>query len=370
MQKKNRVKTIIGICDAPNTTTFRYRIYNLARALENSAEFSLHYFYQSEINAIADYIPNISALLISRTPWTWEIQNIATVARAFGIPVIFDIDDYIFDLNAIPLLSSTLNVRLNSTHEYNHWAAHVGRFEMTANLADFFTATNPYLGEKLGHKFGKPFFCIENSLNQEQIAISQRICEVKKQAKSDGNFVIGYFSGTPSHINDFKIITSEIIRLLDNYPTMKLLVVGFMNFPQEINPYISAGRVITHPLVDFFELQILMAQVDVSIVPLVDNIFTNCKSELKFFEGAIVDVPTCATPIYSYSQSIQHEKTGFLCRQGQWYSTIAKIYEGKYDLKKICAGAKEYCLKHYGVSYLRKQAEAVYAQITSENKAD
>ncbi len=59
-----------------------------------------------------------------------------------------------------------------------------------------------------------------------------------------------------------------------------------MEFPEEMQPFIEEGRITFAPFVDFVELQRLIAEVDVNIFPLVQNTFTNCKSQLKFFEAA------------------------------------------------------------------------------------
>src|SRR5574344_2137514 len=100
-------------------------------------------------------------------------------------------------------------------------------------------------------------------------------------------FILCYFSGTASHVNDFKLISPEIKMLLEDFKDMKLLIVGFMEFPAYMNQLINEGKIIYKSLVDFLELQRLIAEVDVNIVPLIENTFTNCKSELKFFEACI-----------------------------------------------------------------------------------
>ena len=58
----------------------------------------------------------------------------------------------------------------------------------------------------------------------------------------------------------------------------------------------AMGRVVREPFVDFIELQRKIAEVDVNLVPLVNNEFSNCKSELKFYEASIVGTVTCAAP--------------------------------------------------------------------------
>ena len=71
------------------------------------------------------------------------------------------------------------------------------------------------------------------------------------------------------------------------------------------------------------------AKVDINIVPLVNNEFSNCKSELKYFETAIVGTPTCATPSFTYSSAIENGENGYLCEKGEWLRAFEKLYNRK-----------------------------------------
>ena len=99
-----------------------------------------------------------------------------------------------------------------------------------------------------------------------------------------------------------------------------------MELPKYMMHFIAEKRIAILPPVDFLELQKLTASVDVSIVPLVVNEFTNCKSELKFFESAIVDTMTVASDSFAYTQCIKNGENGFLCKPIQWYDVLKEIY--------------------------------------------
>ncbi|MBO4632767.1 MAG: hypothetical protein J5858_12655 [Lentisphaeria bacterium] len=368
--RESKLKRVVLIYDAPNTSSFRYRVYNVKQALDGNGQIHISYFYRYELPSLKPYVSKIDLMVFSRCQWTLEIQDIYTLLKNNRIPIVFDIDDLFCDLDQIQLITNTLNVELNSYDAYTYWSASISRTFMVAKMADYYIATNAYLGQKLSRQFqGKPYYVIENSLNREQVQISEEICRKKRLHTPDkSRFIMGYFSGTPSHINDFKIIAPEIMELLHNFPEMILRVVGFMDFPEYMNKMREQGRIEFRPLVDFMELQVEMGQVDLNIVPLVDNEFTNCKSELKFFEASVVDTLTCATPIYSYAHSIRHGSTGFLCRPGEWYRTIADIFQGRYDTEKILAEAKTYCLDRYYGANFKNQALQVFNDILTRSR--
>ena len=85
---------------------------------------------------------------------------------------------------------------------------------------------------------------------------------------------------------------------------------------------------------------------DLNIVPLINNDFTNCKSELKFFEASIVGTLTCASPSNCFENCIQNGQTGFMCEEGDWYPTLEKIFKGEYA-PSMRPQACEYCLDKY-----------------------
>jgi hypothetical protein len=87
--------------------------------------------------------------------------------------------------------------------------------------------------------------------------------------------------------------------------------------------------------------------VDVNIVPLVNNEFTSCKSELKFFEAGIVGTVTCAAPAYIYEKVIEHGKNGYLCRQGEWYTVIKKMYVNGVS-PEVAGAARNFSMETYG----------------------
>jgi glycosyltransferase involved in cell wall biosynthesis len=103
-----------------------------------------------------------------------------------------------------------------------------------------------------------------------------------------------------------------------------------------------------------------MAEVDVNIAPLVINDFTNCKSELKFFEAAAVETTTIASPNYSFKKAITDGKNGFLAKPEEWYQKLEYLYNHPEENRKIALEAKKYALKHYYGEEFLKEVEETY----------
>lgn len=342
-----------------DTSTFRYRCYNVYQ-ITKIGKWQSVYFFLNELNYIEKMLDMCDLIILSRVQWSYPLDSLIKSARKKEKPVLFDVDDLVCHISYLPLLTNTLNVHFGSEVDYDFWFAYVSRHQAVASQVDGFITTNPFLGQMLTKMFNKPYRVIINSLNNEQLMVSEQCREKKKNTAYRLPFTIGYFSGTPSHINDFRVIYQELIQLLEDFPDIILQVVGFMEFPKEMHELIKKKRVQFTPLVDFMELQRLVAQVDVNIVPLLRNTFTNCKSELKFFEAAAVDTVTVATPTYTYEHSIQHGETGFLCNQGQWYDTITELYKNTELRKHVAKQAEKYCLTTYAGTAFNKQVCSAY----------
>ncbi|KAI9024713.1 hypothetical protein DFJ74DRAFT_665870, partial [Hyaloraphidium curvatum] len=72
-----------------------------------------------------------------------------------------------------------------------------------------------------------------------------------------------------------------------------------------------------------------LCRFDVNLAPLQpDNPFTAAKSELKFFDAALVRVPTVASPVGPFRAAIADGRTGFLAGTGRadgWYARIEAL---------------------------------------------
>lgn len=339
-------KKILYVYERVDSSTFRYRVYNMCQSLRYGDKYAGTYFFENELEIAESYLSQVELVVIARTRWSLKLDNFISKARREGIRILFDVDDIVVDLETLPLLMNTSNVDFNLPQNYDYWFSYVGRLWLTGNLCDGVISTNKFLAENISRVYKKPSFIINNFLNDEQIELSKKIFEEKIKTQSDDPFVIGYFSGSPSHANDFKVVASEIEELMKKYKNINLEIAGYIDLPNNLIEFLHQGRIILSDFVDFLTLQKKISRVDVNIVPLIDNKFTNCKSELKFFEAAIVGTITCATPTYVFKNNIQDGENGFLCEEGEWYTAIERIYKKEID-KSIILRVNKYCLEKY-----------------------
>lgn len=350
---KEGKKLALYFVEKPDSSTFRYRCYNTFTATRNSRKWQAVYFFKNEIKTVEELLPKSSVLIFGRQSGQEKlVTRLVELAHQNNLKSGLDIDDLVFDMKYLDMMLDTIGEKVNQSY----WLAYFASVQAMARQMDFFITTNQFLVDKLQGSYDKPCVVIKNSLNSEQVSASRAYCMRKV---SHHNFILGYFSGSPTHAKDFATAEPGIIKFLHTHDDTVLNVVGFMRFSDETKKLVSAGRIKFLPMVDFRKLQRLMSEVDINLAPLVENDFTNCKSELKFFEAAIVETPTIASPTYAFKHAIKDGKTGFLAKPGEWFDKLEYVYNHREEAQKIALAAKDYCLEtYYGKNFLAQVEEA------------
>ena len=348
-------KLALYYVEKPDSSTFRYRCYNTYQATMQSKKWQAVYFFKQELSVVEELLPSSSLLIMGRQSGQEKnVERLISLAHKNGIKAGLDIDDLVFDMKYLDLMLDSIGEKANKSY----WMSYFGSVQSMAKHMDFFVTTNKYLSDRIKESYRKPCREIRNSINDEQVSASN--VYVKRKERDDGKFVMGYFSGSPTHKKDLDEALPEIVEFLDRHEDAVLEVVGYMKFSKKIEDYVTKKRIRFVPFVDFRKLQKLMAEVDVNVAPLLVNEFTNCKSELKFFESAIVETVTIASPTYTFKKAISNGENGFLAKPGEWYDKIEFLYDNPEERQKIAKVAREYALEHYHGKEFLKEVEAVY----------
>jgi glycosyltransferase involved in cell wall biosynthesis len=320
-----RERRIAYFYEVPDVTTFRYRVLNMIEALSAapSCGISASWFTRADLAYFDRFVDRAHALVICRTRYDTTINRMISYARARSVRVIFDIDDLIFDPDYVHLLLHTLDLPQDSQQAWDVWFAAVARLGATLRLCDRAIVPNRFLAEHVSRYAPSVApAVIPNYLNRLQQEISEKIWCAKRNSHfaRDDRIHLGYFSGTPTHNRDFEIASTALAKILDQDRRIVLRIVGFMDLKGPLLEH--RDRIEMHPFQDFLNLQRLTGEVEINLAPLQINTFTNCKSELKYFEAAIVGTPTIASPTFAFRSAISDGKNGFLACAHQWETKI------------------------------------------------
>jgi glycosyltransferase involved in cell wall biosynthesis len=307
--------------ESQDSSTFRYRVFNMVEALNSTpAEFSAAFFTLDDLTAMNRVINATDILVLCRVRYTDVINNLIMQARAKGCKVFYDIDDLIFDTEYAHLVINTLGEQL-SDKMWNRFFAYMSRLGTVMKLCDSVIVTNKQLAACAAEYAQIKAHVAPNFLNDAQLHLSRQLYKVKREAnfKRDDTIHVGYFSGSPTHNRDFSIVLPVLTRLLQHDKRVKLRLGGFLEAP-ELEPF--SDRIEKFPMQDFLNLQLLQAKTEINLVPLQSNLFTDCKSDLKYFEAAIVGTVTVASPAFAYRESIKDGTNGFLASDQDWETKI------------------------------------------------
>ena len=285
---------------------------------------------------------NASHIVIYRSPISPELLRLCHLAKEYGKPVFFDIDDLVFDTVYTDQLSYTQG--LNSVEKGNYDAGVRNYGYMLENCDGAITSTNQ-LQEEL-YKYQSKVLLNRNLASDDLIAISSQY--IKDYSQTSDIVKIGYFSGSISHNENFELIKPAIKQLLTKYSNVQLHIVGILDIPQDMKPF--ENQIVTHDYVDWDKLPALISEVDINLAPLVDSIFNRAKSEIKWIEAALVKVPTVASKIGAFSDAVVDGETGLLATDEEWFDKLEALVLSPELRQKIADAAYRAVLENCTLS--------------------
>ncbi|MEZ0309274.1 MAG: glycosyltransferase [Ramlibacter sp.] len=331
-----------------DNSTFRYRIHNMVEVL-NDAEGNIgaSYFFLADLTHLEEIADVATMLVICRTRYDHRINRLVAAFHRRGKRVLFDIDDFVFNTDYTHLLVNNLDLDVDNPQVWNDWFAYMARLGETFKLCDGGITTNGFLAQRMREFADVPVTVIPNFMNREQLALSDRVFEAKADQSpgSDGLVHLGYFSGSPSHNRDFAIVVPTLEELLEEDDRLGVVVVGYIEAGPRLERF--GSRVKRYPFQDYVNLQRLIGSVEFNLMPLQFNTFTDCKSELKYFEAAAVGTLSIASPSHVYAGAMKHGDTGYLARSYQWKTVIREALDALPGYRAMARRARADSLAKY-----------------------
>ncbi|MBC8078197.1 MAG: hypothetical protein H7Y32_19115, partial [Chloroflexales bacterium] len=220
-------------------------------------------------------------LYLYRLPLTSRTVPLLLAARLARIPVVFDSDDLVWD---------------EDERRYNNLDAHYDaativaivktarRLALLMRRVDAFVFATPYLARLAEQRFHQPAYVNANAVSAAMIAAAEEAC-ARRVRPDDGPVTIGYFCGTPrAHDEDFALVAPVLRVLLDQQPHLRLRCYGDLRIPNAL-AVLGPARIERRSAVRWEELLAHVAEVDITIAPLIDNPQRRAKSAVKVLEA-------------------------------------------------------------------------------------
>lgn len=248
----------------------------------------------------------------------------------------YDIDDYIFNYQAIK------DIGFLKGKEYRNYENYTNQIRKCMEISDGYIVSTESLKRVIENQFPNKEVIVNRNVASMEMTISSLTLE-----KVQKDYItIGYFSGTKTHNDDFESIKEELISIMRQNKKVHLLIGGQIELPADFNEV--KDQVETFKFVSWQELPHLISKADINLMPLENTIFHECKSENKWMEAALVNVPTIASWNRELALVIHDGEDGFLCKNSEeWTEKLCQLIEDNELRNRMAQNAHERVTKEY-----------------------
>lgn len=344
----------INGCYLPHPS--RYRVAHQREQLW-AADVSSNKVFYSDITL--DMVRMYRVFVFFRCPFTDEIGEFIAKAKECNKVVLYDIDDLMIDISYTKTIK-----HIDEMPEADRKIYYDGieRNQKVLRMCDGAITTTERMAEEL-QKYVPKVYINRNVASEEMLMLSEK---AYKEKKTDGNIRLGYFSGSITHNADFELIQPVIVRLMERYENLILVLCGEIDLPKELRPF--SKRIEVTPFCDWKELPNRIANVDINLAPLEESIFNEAKSENKWVEAALVRVPTVASDVGAFHMMITSGENGILCKTEQdWENALIALIEDEGKRLALANSAFLYCKQNCTSVYTAAKFGAYIRSIMKPN---
>ncbi len=327
-----RVLIVSGITGAP----LRYRGFLAKEALESvGVHADVHMYRDAEVPRKAR---SADAVVLYRVPATEQVLDLVNMIRQRPepVPVLFDIDDLIFDpsirTQLDPMLTKVAGLDLDL-----YWQG-IRRYRTTLEAADAYIGSTAMLCEQVTELTGIPAHRWYNGVGRQVARISD--FELYRP-RASGPVRMGYLSGTNTHNEDWAFVEPAIAQVLRRRPEVELWIGGLLDPSSALREF--GDRIRRLPLKPWPELPGVLRDLDINLAPLEPNkSFNEAKSAIKWLEAALTRTPTVASPTLPFREAITHGSTGLLAQTvDDWVEALLQLTDDALLRHRIGHAARE-----------------------------
>ncbi len=334
------VKDVLFVNGCELSHPQRYRVDHQIEQLEACGLTVDKIYY---LNVTPDMAKFYRAIAIFRCPITEEVRELVDKAHYFNKKVFYDIDDLVIDTKYTDTIKYVQQMGENEKRGYDDGVKRMGE---TMSLCDYCITTTPALAREL-RKYGKEVFVNRNVMSEEMVKLS---LEAVEKAQKGNKVRIGYLSGSITHNPDFEMIEPAIVRIMEEFPEVELLIMGYLDLPKDLEKF--SERIVQENYADWRNLPEIIAGLDINLAPIEKTVFNEAKSENKWTEAALCRVVTVASDFGAFREVIEDGETGMLCKNTKdWYEKLKKLVTNAELRREIGKKAQDKVLKEYVSTY-------------------
>ncbi|MFL0789665.1 MAG: glycosyltransferase, partial [Prochlorococcus sp.] len=312
---------------------FLYRVEQKRQQLE-SLYCDVEVVYVEELNSwcIANKLLWADRLVVCRLPGTYQALRVIELAHRFGVEVLYDIDDLIFDAeNFPPPLSSYGGTISEAVHA--GLAMDAPAFMAAMKQADRLIFSTPTLASRwkdMQSDLSKPVHVLPNLAPPELLrAAIDALSRLEQHHQKPLRLLVS--SGTLAHKQVWEEELAPALReILKRYPEVQLDLVGSVSWPDNLQETELSGRIRSVPFSDFPAYLNHLRRAHIGLAPLEPGIVTDAKSAIKWMEYSMLGLASVVSPTVTYRDDLSEgEHVLFASDQEGWVRAIDRLISDK-----------------------------------------
>ena len=293
------------------------------------------------------------------TPYWGVLAFLECLKEVYRKPVITEMDDWIFDVPSYNIAS----------HPYQPNSDREKVALRQIEISDALIVSTNFIAESIRALFpGKPVYVVRNGIDFDLWDSAKAGPTVKKQ---DGRIRIGY-TGCGNHGGDLEHIKRPLLAILDEFPNVEFVTSGAMRRGRKDAPVViehERSYVLNQwASIDDWPSAVKGWQMDIGIAPLLDVTFNRAKSNLRWLEYSALGIPTVASNVRPFRDSIEDGKDGFVCASRKaWYETLRGLIIDAGKRRSVGAAAYKRVKAGFNMDDVAKSYRSILEVIKRES---
>ncbi|MEP5765007.1 MAG: glycosyltransferase [Halieaceae bacterium] len=323
---------IVGALDLPQCR--KYRVIQKAEMLQGLG-IECRVSHIQDTVRVFNLMQEATHLMLYRVAQSTQAEAYIAEARRLGLRIIYDIDDPIFDRR---VYADNRNLETLEPGEREALLQSSEQYLEVMRQCEFCTVSTSAMAELVAGHLPLETFIWRNAVDAESALLAE---QARAAAESTGDGpLIAYMSGSRAHDRDFDSIAEVLAQLLGRHEELRLMLVGYVQLPQSLTAF--SERIEIVPFGNYFEYFAALARADLTVVPLLHDSFNECKSAIRYFEAALLGLPTVASGVGQFREVIEHGVDGYLAETPeQWLELLEQLLQQPELRRSVGERARE-----------------------------
>jgi len=317
-------------------------------------------------NNVTDFIDSLvgaRAAVFYRVAATPNVLRAIIHAKSMGLDTYYEVDDLIFDSDFYPDPFESFEGQITA-QTYAGLQFGVPLFRYAMSLCSKSIASTPALAERMQAVTAtNSGIVVRNGLDERNLPAIRM--GVRPILREDGRIRVFYGSGTLAHNADFNRLAGQALTdLMQRYPHVDFVIVGHLRPSDELAA--MGQRIIAYPFIpDVASYWSVLAACDINIAVLEPGPVADCKSEIKWLEAAVLQIPSVLSGTRTYREVVQDGVDGFIVEdQAEWRDALERLIVDPQLRSSMGAAARIKALRDYDIEVGARALMSAFSQPT------